>query len=331
LGLAAVALSGSGNFFDKGLAFMRRALFHFGEMRFSRLFAVLLVFRLPLLGAEEPKAIVIATYNIENFVGEAVAAEGGTRRPKPKSEKAIEAVVRIIKDINPDILGVEEMGEPERFEEFKKRLAGAGLGYRDFEYVQAVDTDRHLALASRFPIVARQSLSDVSFEVAGIPEKVRRGFLDVTIQVKEGCQLWVVSAHLKSKLPLPEGEAIVRRNEAQLLRRHLDEILMADPKVRLICFGDFNTLKDEPAYHEVVGIRGGAYMAALPAKDELGDTWTEYWNEADLYSRIDYIFVSPALHREVAPGSAHVYRSAYWNEASDHRAVYATILPQSRP
>jgi endonuclease/exonuclease/phosphatase family metal-dependent hydrolase len=300
-------------------------------MRFPRLLAISLLFRLSPLPAEEPKAVVIATYNIENFVGEAVAEEGGSRRPKPKSDKAIDAVVRVVKDINPDILGVEEMGEPERFEEFKKRLAAAGLGYRDFEYVQAVDTDRHLALVSRFPIVARQSLADVSFEMAGVPEKVRRGFLDVTVQVSENCQIRFVSAHLKSKLPVPEGEALLRRNEAQLLRKHLDAILAADPKVKLVCFGDFNDLRNEPAYHEIAGVRGGTYMAALPAKDELGDTWTEYWKEADLYSRIDYIFVSPALHREVAPGSAHVYRSAYWNDASDHRPVYATLLPQNRP
>jgi endonuclease/exonuclease/phosphatase family metal-dependent hydrolase len=291
------------------------------------LLGVLLVFRLALPALAEPRAIVIATYNVENFVGAAVAAEGGARRPVPKSDQAIDAIVRVVKDINPDILGVQEMGEPERFEEFKKRLEAAGLGYRDFEYVQAVDTDRHLALASRFPIVARQSLPDVSFELGGMPQKVRRGFLDVTIQIDEGRRLRFVAAHLKSKLPVPEGEALVRRNEAQLLRKHLDEILAADPKVRLVCFGDFNDLKNEPAYHEVAGVRGNGYMAALPAKDDLGDTWTEYWKEADLYSRIDYIFVSPALHREVAPGSARVYRSAYWNEASDHRPVYATIVP----
>ena len=299
-------------------------------MRFPRLLAVsLLVFRLPLArAAEQPKAVVIATYNIENFVGEAVAAEGGSRRARPKSEQAMEAVVRVIKDINPDILAVSEMGEPERFDDFKKRLAAAGLGYRDFEYVQAVDTERHLALVSRYPIVARQSLADVPFELAGKPEKVRRGFLDVTIQIGSGYQVRFVSAHLKSKLPIPEGEALVRRNEALLLRKHLDEILAADPNVKLVCFGDFNDLKNELAYHEIAGVRGGVYMAALPARDELGDTWTEYWKEADLYSRIDYIFVSPALHREVAPGSPHVYRSAYWNDASDHRPVYATLLPQ---
>ncbi|HEY3898665.1 MAG TPA: endonuclease/exonuclease/phosphatase family protein [Chthoniobacter sp.] len=300
-----------------------------GFLSLPRLLAVLLAVRLFPLCAAEPRPIVIATYNIENFVGQAVAAEGGSRRPKPKTDKAIDAVVRVIKDINPDVLAVEEMGEPERFAEFKKRLDAAGLGYRDSEYVQAVDTDRHLALVSRFPIVARQSLSDVSFELGGMPQKVRRGFLDVTIQVNDACRVRFVSAHLKSKLAIPEGEALVRRYEAQLLRKHLDEILAAEPNVRLVCFGDFNDLKNEAAYHEVTGARGGTYMAALPARDELGDSWTEYWNEADLYSRIDYIFVSPALHREVVPGSAHVYRSAYWNEASDHRPVFASILPKS--
>lgn len=310
------------------------ALVSISAMRFPRSLVLLLALGLATarLSAAESSGVVIATYNVENFIGaEAVAAETGPRKAKPKGEKAIEAVVRVVKDINPDILTICEMGEPERFEEFKKRLEAAGLHYTDFEYVQALDTERHLALLSRFPIVARQSLSNVSFEIAGRPEKVRRGFLDVTIQIATGYQVRFVGAHLKSKLPVPEGEALVRRNEALLLRKHLDEILTADPNARLVCLGDFNDLKNEPAYHEIAGPRGSTYMAALPAKDEFGDTWTEYWKAADLYSRIDYIFVSPVLHREIAPASPHVYRSSYWNDASDHRAVFATILPPHRP
>ena len=289
---------------------------------------LLLVVTMRLAGSDaaEPQAIVIATYNVENYVGDEAAGDATSRRARPKSDKAIDAVVRVVKDINPDILCLCEMGEPERFEDFKKRLTVAGLGYVDSEYVQAVDTERHVALVSRFPIVARQSLPDVSFELAGRPEKVRRGFLDVTIQINGAYLLRVVGTHLKSKLPIPEGEEIVRRYEAQLLRKHLDEIMSADPRVRLVCLGDFNALRDEPTYHEIAGPHGSTYLTALPAKDELGDTWTEYWKEADLYSRIDYIFVNPVVHRGVAPGSARVYRSAYWYEASDHRPVYATIV-----
>ena len=81
----------------------------------------------------------------------------------------------------------------------------------------------------------------------------------------------------------------------------------------------------------VSGVRGTAtYLDDLPAKDDLGDRWTHYWKTADLYSRIDYLFVSAALAREVTPGSARVYRSEFWSEASDHRAVFATIIPVNR-
>ena len=63
------------------------------------------------------------------------------------------------------------MGSPERFEDFKKRLDEAGLGYVDSEYLQAADPDRHLALVSRFPIVARNSRGDVPYELNGQPRE----------------------------------------------------------------------------------------------------------------------------------------------------------------
>ena len=278
-----------------------------------------------------PRGVVIATYNLENYLDTESVTEGGKSHGKPKTEKAIEAVIRIVKEINPDILGVCEMGSLERFEDFKKRLADAGLGYMDFEYVPGADPDRHLALVSRYPIIARQSASDVPYELNGRPEKVRRGFLDVTIQVAPDYVLRMVGVHLKSKLAAAEGEAIIRRHEAQELRRHVEKIMNGDPLVNLVCYGDFNDTRDQPMYGAVTGVRGTVtYLNDLPAKDDLGDRWTHYWKTADLYSRIDYIFVSPALTREVLSGSAHVYRSEYWSEASDHRAVFATIIPVNK-
>ena len=196
------------------------------------------------------------------------------------------------------MLGVCEMGTPDRFEDFKKRLADAGLGYTDTEYVQAADADRHLALLSRFPIVSRASQTDVSFELDGKIEKVRRGFLDVTLQINPDYQLRLVGVHLKSKLPTPEGEAIVRRYEAQALRKHLDGILAANPAVNLACYGDFNDTKNEPMFQEVSGVRGAAnYMADLWAKDSLGDRWTRTTGRSPTNIRGSTIFVSPGLFR----------------------------------
>ena len=301
-------------------------------MKFSSALLAALLLRFVSAAFGVDGEIVIATYNIENYLGEEAESNPSPRRAKPKGEREIAAVTRVIKDMSPDVLGVCEIGSFEEFEVFKKRLADEGLGYVDAEYVPGPDPDRHLALVSRFPIVSRDSLPDVSFEMNGQPEKVRRGFLDVTIQVNPAYRLRMVGVHLKSKLAISGGEALMRRYEAQLLRKHLDRIMSSDPQVNLACYGDFNDTKNEIMFQTITGMRGSSmYLSDLPARDEVGDRWTQYWKAADLYSRIDYIFVSPALHRGVVPGKSRVYRSEYWNEASDHRPVMASIIPINRP
>jgi endonuclease/exonuclease/phosphatase family metal-dependent hydrolase len=300
-------------------------------MRRVLLFALAVCFARSACIAAAPAEIVIATYNVENYLSSKLAEPGQARGTRAKPEKEIEAVVQIVKEISPDILGLCEMGSPERFEDFKHRLTTAGLGYVDAEYLQAADPDRHLALLSRFPIASRQSRGDVPFELNGQQEKVRRGFLDVTVQVTPDYQLRMVGVHLKSKLPTPDGEAIIRRYEAQQLRKHLETIMAADPKVNLVAYGDFNDTKNEAMFQEITGVKGTpTYMADVWPRDSLGDRWTHYWRTADLYSRIDYIFVSPALLKEVVLKKSTVYRSANWNDASDHRPVFTTIIPVNR-
>jgi endonuclease/exonuclease/phosphatase family metal-dependent hydrolase len=137
--------------------------------------------------------------------------------------------------------------------------------------------------------------------------------------------------HLKSKLPAPAGEALIRRHESEALRKHMDAILAADPETNLVAYGDFNDTKNEPMFAAISGPKKSPrYMADLWARDPLGDRWTHYWRTADLYSRIDYIFVSPALFREVVTSKSRVYRGDDWLTASDHRAVSATIIPLNR-
>jgi endonuclease/exonuclease/phosphatase family metal-dependent hydrolase len=160
---------------------------------------------------------------------------------------------------------------------------------------------------------------------------VRRGFLDVSIDVTPDYRLRMIGVHFKSKLAAPEGEALIRRHEAQELRRHLEQIITAKPDVNLVAYGDFNDTKNEPMFQEISGVRGTpAYMADLWAKDKFGDRWTQYWSAADLYSRIDYFFASPGLFREVVKSKSTVYRSPDWNRASDHRPIYATIVAMDK-
>jgi endonuclease/exonuclease/phosphatase family metal-dependent hydrolase len=164
----------------------------------------------------------------------------------------------------------------------------------------------------------------------GIPEKVKRGFLDVTIRINPGFDLRMVGVHLKSKLTADGSEALMRRHEAAQLRRHIDEIMVSEPSAKLLVYGDFNDTRSQPAMQEIMGTRGSpTFLTDLQARDSVGDKWTQYWRAEDLYSRIDYFLANSALFRVVAPKKTYVYRSDYWNDASDHRPIYTTIIPTS--
>ena len=77
----------------------------------------------------------------------------------------------------------------------------------------------------------------------------------------------MVGAHLKSKLAISGGEALMRRYEAQLLRKHLDRIIGSDPQVNLACYGDFNDTKNEIMFQTITGMRGSPmYLSDVPAQ-----------------------------------------------------------------
>jgi endonuclease/exonuclease/phosphatase family metal-dependent hydrolase len=283
------------------------------------------------VSAEETRDIIFCSYNLENFSQGKAPDQSSPRGTKPKDAEAIATQIRIICEISPDILGVCEMGSPAMFERFRSALKEGGVDLPHVEYVVAGDEDRRLALLSRYPMVARESKADLRFELNGREESVRRGILDVTVEVNAEYRLRCVGVHLKSRLPVPQGESLIRRFEAQKLREHLDRILAANPTTNLLCYGDFNDTRNEPMFQQVTGARGSrTFMTDLPCTDPLGDRWTHYWKTADQYSRIDYLFASVGLLPEVNPTGSRIYRSADWNLASDHRPVFAAIRPLER-
>jgi hypothetical protein len=119
--------------------------------------------------SEDP--VIFAHYNIENYL-EMNRRDGGATVFGPKPEGETNTLIRIIKEIHPDILGVAEMGPADQFQEFQKRLKEAGLKFPFTEYVSGADQDRHLALLSRFRIVERHSENDPFFDLNGRREPV---------------------------------------------------------------------------------------------------------------------------------------------------------------
>jgi len=278
------------------------------------------------------KDVVVASFNLENYLRMERKVDGKMVADAPKPEEEIAAVIETLQEIKPDILGVVEMGDGAMLDDFQSRLKAAGLDYPHRERVEGADPVRHIALLSRFPIVARNSRGDVPFELNGTQQRMSRGILDVTVQLADHFRLHLIGAHLKSKRQVPEfDEKTMRAKEASLLKEHLDNILKSSPREKLMLFGDLNDTKNEYPVRELVGPPGSpGHMKDLFLTDRYGYHWTHFWSAADIYSRIDYLLVSRGLSPEINMDRSGISSFRRWYKASDHRAIYATVVvPES--
>ncbi len=307
---------------------MRRFLF--SQFRFLRVGLSLL---LAVCGtgaslfSQQTEGIVFCAYNLRNYLKMERFVDGERTEGVGKPEHEIETVVRILTEITPDILGLCEIGTEEDVRDLQGRLRQAGLDLPHTELTHGGDTARGLALLSRLPLVARQSKTDLSYRIGEMTLPMQRGILDVTVQLREGLDLRLLGVHLKSKRPVPEAdEALMRRNEAHLLRQHIEAILTAEPQTKLLAYGDFNSQRNEAALVEVSGAPGhDLSMMDIRLRDDRGESWTHYWEAADLYSRLDYVFVNRALQTYVDKEASHVNSSPDFYQASDHRPLVVKI------
>lgn len=269
----------------------------------------------------------MASYNVENYLRMERRVDGKTVPDAPKPAEEISAVIAVIKEINPDILGIVEIGDEAMLDDLRDRLKAAGLDYPHKEWVRGTDAARHLALLSRFPMVARNSRDEVPFELNGTRMRIGRGILDVTVRLPDNDLLHLVGAHLKSRREVPDfDQATMRAREAGLLREHLDSILKANPGEKVLLFGDLNDTKNEYAVKLLTGsARDPLRMKDLNLSDRHGDRWTHYWAAADIYSRIDYLLVSLKLWPDINMDKSGISCSKLWSKASDHRAIFTTI------
>lgn len=269
-----------------------------------------------------PDEFSVMSYNLHQYSLLDRDGDGQVNDPKPESERR--AVIEIIRSENPDILVVQEMGDPSVFQEFLFALKEAGQTYEHVEYLRRGKSNITMALLSRFPFAARESHLDDIYSIGEAKMPVARGFIDVVVQVSPSYTIRILGAHLKAKVFSQMGQTEMRRNEARLLNKNVRLAMKKDPKGNLIVLGDLNDSFQSAALREVMG-KQKRILFDLRPKDSWGDVWTYYNREDDTYARIDYSLVSGELLPEINREKTRAVRHARMHEASDHRPIVVVI------
>jgi endonuclease/exonuclease/phosphatase family metal-dependent hydrolase len=281
--------------------------------------------------------MLLGTWNLENLY-----RPGGPFGPKDEAayQTKLAALAAVITELDPTLLGVQEVGDPEALED----LAGM------------LDDDWHVALSGhpdsrgiRVGFLSRTAVK-VLADTAALPAELRplqvddsgttvtragRGFLAVEVAEVGDGPLRVAVCHLKSKLlsypngrfqPRDEGErarygayALYRRAaEATALRALADELLDGDGQGRDVAvLGDLNDEVQAATTQILLGPPGSEIGTPGHEQADEGDA-TRLWDVAPLippgqrYSRvnsgrrelIDHVLVSHRLvHRVTAAGT----------------------------
>ncbi len=282
----------------------------------------------------------VAVYNVENYLDQTTESRKNVKSPAAKAK-----VRETILALKPDVIAFEEMGGLSALLELRDSLKKDGLDLPHYEHVTGYDTNIHVAVLSKFPIVARRPHTNDSFLLSGRRFRVSRGFTDVDLKVNDHYEFTLIGAHLKSRRPVPEGdEAELRFEEAKILRAIVDQKLAANPNANVVVLGDFNDTYNTKAIKEVIG-RGKDKLVDTRPAEQNGDnqpnptnprysprniTWTHYYGVEDSYSRIDYLMLSPGMAREWNQEQTFIPTFANWGLASDHRPLVATFEAENK-
>ena len=112
----------------------------------------------------------VATYNVENYLDQPTES-----RHSVKSAEAKAKIRESIKAMNPDVIALEEMGTTNALLELRASLKADGLDFPFWEHIQSFDTNIHVAVLSRLPIVARRPHTNelISFRRQTISSQTR--------------------------------------------------------------------------------------------------------------------------------------------------------------
>ncbi|MCC7290531.1 MAG: endonuclease/exonuclease/phosphatase family protein [Phycisphaerales bacterium] len=272
------------------------------------------------LRTEPMTSVTVATFNILNLFDDFDDPDRADEGTEPKPKAQMERVAKAIRELNADVVALEEIETREYLHRFVDAFL-PDLGYQVVEIEGNDPRGIDVAVLSRVPVGAVTSHRHLSFpDATGKPSRFKRDLLSVTIEPPggEAFDVWVV--HLQSNYEGKEYAEPVRLGEARKVRSLLDQRLKADPKARILIMGDFNDVWESAGVKAIVG--DGATALKCFAEELPTDARITYSKEP-YRSMIDFILATPAMAERYMPGTYRIIAGSEETLGSDHCPVSA--------
>lgn len=277
-----------------------------------------------ILLAEPLLALVIASLNVRNYLGQDRWIYEAYRfaYPKPEEEKA--RLRQLIRDVRPDLLLLQEMGSDAYLRELQSDLLAEGLAYPFRHFSGRAEGRTGLSLLSKIP--PREVIFHAPPVESSEPFLVR-GIQELLVAPDEGsAALRIFHVHLKSRYtsdPDDPQSARQRKKEIQLLGDWASRrMAVSGDREDVLLAGDFNTPFEDGL---LAPLRETA--KSVPLADERGTRWTYHHRKLDKRERVDGFWV-PERDAGIAPvGLFPVQGEA--DAGSDHRMAVVEWRPEN--
>ncbi len=271
----------------------------------------------------KPGEIVVGAYNLLNLFDDHDDPYRNDEPTPAKPRAELERLAESIRQLNADVLAVEEVENRDYLERFVNVFL-ADMGYEHVVLMEGNDMRGiDVGVVSRIPVGEVRSNRHTRFPGKdGVPSRFQRDVLEVTLEPADGepFAVWVV--HLKSNSGGREEAEPIRLPEAQQIRNMIDAELAADPNARIIVTGDFNDTWDSRTMKIIAGSSEGAMFSA---GSESQDAGLVTYNEGEFRSVIDFLLCSPAMARQFVKGSYRNPQGSVEQTGSDHNPIAATF------
>ena len=267
----------------------------------------------------------IATYNVENlFDLQRSGHEYKEYIPFTKSnwnrhtyQIKLKNITRVIKDIDADIIALQEIESLQALKDLRYQLKRDGLYYRYYKIANLKDTTIKVAILSKIPFV-------YTHEIAVTSSYKYRNILEAKFNIGDE-NLYILVNHWKAKSG-PESMRIV---SAKKLLKHVKEL---GRNKNIIALGDFNSHYEEykifirkRKHNDTGGITGINHILGTIHYQEQSSTvkvspYTFYnlWYDIPTDKRYSYIFHNKkeALDNILVSGNLLKKKGLHYTEGS---------------